>query len=447
VPLPDLELLRTRLRYALEEEAALGVDVADLREACDAARGYDALNDVAIAFGARPALADEPEDLDAIWAAADPSRDTSGRPVPDAAERVRAAWYGSVTGCILGKPFEIATSLPVIRAALEKHGEWPLADYPSEAAIMDLPWQQPQWPELVKGRITHAAADDDMNYSVLGMRVLERKGRHFTGDDVASMWRWNLPIRVTFGPERAFMAVLAAAALEPAGSAIPDWVRSWNPNSEWCGALIRVDAYGYGALGDPALAAEFAYRDASLTHRRTGVYASMFFAAAIAAAPLHPGDPLGLFRTALQHVPQRSRFADAVRFSLDAVDAADDWLTAYETINARFGDYGHCRILQEVGTVVNSLRFARDVGHGVCLQVMQGNDTDSFGATCGSILGAYFGPGHLEDRWTAPFNDTIQLALATTWESSISALADRMAALPALVASGERGAPNAFRYD
>ncbi len=447
MPLPDLELLRTRLRYALDEEAALGIDVSALRDACQAAGGYDALNAVAIEFGALPPLSGEPEELDAIWTSCDPERSVGATAVSDAADRVRAAWLGRVVGCHLGKPFEIATSLAVIREALEKHGEWPLRDYPSKEAILDLPWQQPQWPELVKDQITHVAADDDMNYSVLGLQVLERKGRHFTGDDVASMWRWNLPIRITFGPERAFMAVLAAAALEPTGSAIPDWVRSWNPNSEWCGALIRVDAYGYGALGDPALAAEFAFRDSSLTHRRTGVYSSMFFAAAIAAAPLHPGDPLGMFRTALQFVPQQSRFADAVRFCLGAAEAAEDWLGAYRAINERFGEYGHCRIYQEVGTVINSLRFATDVGHGVCLQVMQGNDTDSFGATCGSILGAYFGPDHLEERWLAPFNDTIQLALAATWESSITALGERFAALPALIASGAKGAPNAFAFD
>jgi ADP-ribosylglycohydrolase len=93
-------------------------------------------------------------------------------------------------------------------------------------------------------------------------------------------------------------------------------------------------------------------------------------------------------------------------------------------------------VLQEVGTLVNTLRFATDVGDGICKQVMQGNDTDSFGATCGSILGAWFGPGHLDERWTAPFQDRIQLAMATTWESSLSALTSRMAALPAVVRSG-----------
>lgn len=432
--LPDLNLLRTRLRNAISEEAALGIDIGDLGVACEAADGYDALNEVSHRLAALPPLPNEPEGLDTIWAACDSSRSLDATPVPDAAERVRAAWYGSVTGCMLGKPFEIATSLQVIRDTLAKHGEWPLNDYPSEAAILDLPWQQPQWPELVKGKIEHVAADDDMNYSVLGMQVIERHGRDFTGEHVESIWRWNLPIRVTFGPERALLATIAMAAVDGGNGTYPEWVRGWNPGSDkHCGALIRVDAYGYAAIGNPALAAEMAFRDSSLSHRRTGVYSSMFFAAAIAAAPLHQGDPLGIFRTALQFVPQQSRFADAVRFALDAVAEADDWLAAYQTINDRFGDHGHCMVLQEVGHVINSLRFAESVGHGVCLQVMQGADTDSFGATCGSILGAYFGPGHLEDRWIEPFNDTIQLALAATWETKVSKLADRMAALPALI--------------
>jgi ADP-ribosylglycohydrolase len=67
------------------------------------------------------------------------------------------------------------------------------------------------------------------------------------------------------------------------------------------------------------------------------------------------------------------------------------------------------------------------------MQVSQGNDTDSFGATCGSILGAYFGPGHLEQRWLAPFNDTIHTTVAMFHEQRLSAVARRTGALPARV--------------
>ena len=36
--------------------------------------------------------------------------------------------------------------------------------------------------------------------------------------------------------------------------------------------MIRADAYGYACPGRPELAAELAWRDAGLTHRRTGIY-------------------------------------------------------------------------------------------------------------------------------------------------------------------------------
>jgi ADP-ribosylglycohydrolase len=65
----------------------------------------------------------------------------------------------------------------------------------------------------------------------------------------------------------------------------------------------------------------------------------------------------------------------------------------------------------------------------------QGNDTDSFGATAGSILGAYFGPEGLEERWLAPFHDDIHTALAWFYERSLRGLAKRMGELPKRVAT------------
>jgi hypothetical protein len=146
-------------------------------------------------------------------------------------------------------------------------------------------------------------------------------------------------------------------------------------------------------------------------------------------------DPLEIFRHALRYVPQRSRFAEAMTGSIEEVTAATDWMDGYRRVHERFGEYGFCRIVQELGTVVNTLRFASDVGNGICLQVMQGNDTDSFGATAGSILGAHMGPGHLESRWWEPFNDEVHTALALFHESSLSKITARMAALPDRIAS------------
>jgi ADP-ribosylglycohydrolase len=436
--LPSIGVLRRALTQVIVDKEEQGHETTGLpAELAALPDSYDAL----VAFGDR--LADlplredwpyvEPTDFAEIQAAADPRR--ALQPVAplaaDAARRAATAFLSAVCGCILGKPLEFDPTLDELRGVLEPLDAWPLRGYVPEAAIQRLRYQQPQWRETVAERIRWVAPDDDINYKVLGLLVLERHGVSFTPDDLHFFWMYTLPVLATFGPERTILlkAGIDSLAESPRRHA-DEWVRVLNPFEEWCGALIRIDTYGYALPGYPSLAAELAWRDAGFTHRRTGVYAAMFVAAAIALAPV-AAEPLGIFEAALGYVPQRSRFAAAVTDALTEVAAADDWIDGYRRIQRRFPEHTHCRIYQEVGTVINTLRFAEDVGDGIGKQVCQGNDTDSFGATAGSILGAWFGPDGLEQRWLEPFRDRIHLALANVYESSLSALAERVGALPA----------------
>jgi hypothetical protein len=52
----------------------------------------------------RPLAAEEPEELDAILAEADPAR--LDGPNGDVADRIAGAWLGRAVGCVLGKPVE-----------------------------------------------------------------------------------------------------------------------------------------------------------------------------------------------------------------------------------------------------------------------------------------------------------------------------------------------------
>jgi ADP-ribosylglycohydrolase len=359
-------------------------------------------------------------------------------PLGELQERARAGFLGSVAGCILGKPVEIMGDLAELRNALSKVGDWPLNDYISERLVRDggLREFNHDWPETVRENIHFVAADDDINYTLLGLMTLEKYGRDFTKADLRRMWVENIVLGYAWGPEKGFLAkqALAMAFEDDPEQDLEVLMDTFNPLEEYCGAMIRADAYGYAALGHPDIASDLAWRDASLTHRKTGVYATMFAAAAIAAAATAK-DPLDIFETALAYVPQRSRFHAVASDSLAIVWESSSWVDAYDAIHGRYGDYGHCRIFQEIGTLMNTARFAEDVGHGICLQVSQGNDTDSFGDTAGAILGVWFGPGHLEERWITPFNDTLQTRLAGYYESSLAATADRIAALPALTNS------------
>lgn len=444
--------LRGHLATVVQNKAQQGHDVTGLSDALNALpNSYDALHAFSLRLARLPLRADwpytEPNGWAEILAECDPARPQGPLavlPPAQMAARIEAAFLGSVCGCMLGKPIESVTptlTLHEIRAAFEPLGEWPIQDYLSQAATFNFGSPpHPDWVGTVRENIRCVAPDDDLNYTLLGMLVLEQYGAVFTARDVLGLWMTHLPPGFTWGPERATLAKATLDSLPfgqhpPSEEAVWAWGDLLNPHEELCGAMIRADAYGYAAAGNPALAAELAWHDASLTHRRTGLYSTMFAAAAIAAAFVTK-DPLEIFATALMFVPQRSRFYRIISDSLSEVAQASDWLDGYARLHGKYAEYSHCRVYQETGTLINTLRFAESVGDGICKQVMQGNDTDSYGATAGSILGAYFGPGHLEDRWLAPFHDELQTKLAGFSERSLSQVAARLGALPARLQAG-----------
>ena len=389
----------------------------------------------------------EPSDWAGIEAQMDPSR-PRGRfrsiSADDAAKRVYTAFLSSVCGCMLGKPLEINPTLDEIRTASEAIGEWPIRDYISEKINMQGRRHfHPDAPMTLRETLRYAAPDDDINYTIMGMLLLEDHGLDFTHDQMRRKWLENIPVHQAWGPERGMILKSGIASLSngnPPGSQWYDDAASvMNPGEELCGAMIRADAYGYACPGNPELAAKLAWKDASFTHRRTGIYGTMFAAAAMAAAPVCT-ERLDVFRIAQQFVPQKSRFYKIVSDSLEEVTRATDWLDGYNRIHGKYKQYAHCRIYQEAGTLINSLRFAENIGDGFCKQVSQGNDTDSFGATAGSILGLYFGPDALEHRWLAPLNNTIHCSLACFYEQNLHNVALRMSRLPELTLAGSPSA-------
>lgn len=451
----SLENLRMLVLHVMRQRLAQGADLdegAMLARLEDAAGSYDALAALAAELREPPLRADwpweEPLAWDAIVAASGRLAPGAPWPAPDfaaVAAAVRAGFLGSVCGCLLGKPLEVDPTAAELRRAGEAVGEWPLRDYVSEAFLAALGRRHDSWPQTTRGNLRFAVADDDLHYTLLGMLALERHGTAFTHDDLYDLWGRNLPHLWTWGPERTALLALGVARhhlfTEGAQRApAPHDVLWLNPGDELCGALIRADAYGCACPGHPDLAARLAWQDASFTHARTGVYGAMFVAALIAiclgaeAGP--PGnDRLDLVEAALERVPSRSRFAAAVTEALGIVAASRDWQAASDAVCARFGRHGHCQVFQEVAALVNTVKHARSVDHGFCLQVSQGADTDSFGATAGMILGCLFGPDGLDARWLSPLGGELRHALADLHEFRLDALAGRLGALAGAIHS------------
>src|SRR5687768_14113862 len=267
--LPPYDVLRNALRQIITDKAQQGHVVTGLRERVDRLpESYDVMADMAQQLSRLPLRPDwrfvEPNSLEEIWAEADPSRATGplvAVDVRDVAPRIESAFVSAVCGCILGKPLEVRPTLEQLRAAASAVGEWPLNDYVSEAMLKALGRRHTSWSDCVRGRIEYAASDDDINYKVIGLLLLERHGRDFTKDDLRDLWYVNLPPGWQFGPERTLNVRGALWSMMPAGKHSPpieEWASVLNPKDEYCGALIRADAYGYACPGHPALAAELA---------------------------------------------------------------------------------------------------------------------------------------------------------------------------------------------
>ena len=458
----DIEILKERIHGVILNKASQGHDVEGMAQKLyELPLGYDVLIEFATELANLPMREDwqyvEPNEIEDIWAESDPTRPlgrVSEIDLNDSAKRVEEAFYGSVAGCVLGKPIEVRLTGHEIKIALKKINDWPLSEYISENIKTVLPSVHRSFDETVREKIKFVAPDDDINYTIMGMLILEQFGSRFTHDNVRELWVKHLPLDTTFGPERTMLLKSGLESLgrmdlasfgETGGVASsedgyrPTFFRGvnkinrlLNPGDELCGAVIRADAYGYACPGYPAKAAELAWNDASFTHNRTGIYGTMFVAAAIAMAQVSK-DRMDIFNIALKFVPMRSRFYERVRKCFELVSDSKSWEEGYKNINDLYGDYGHCRIYQEIGMLINTLKFANDVGDGICIQVSQGADTDSFGASAGSILGAYFGPGSLDRKWILPFNDDIHSGMAWFFERSLSNLANRMGKLPRAV--------------
>lgn len=440
--LPDFAPLRFLLAWTIASKEQQGHVVDGLRARLDALPdSYDALHAFSQELRSLPLRPDwrwvEPDGLEAIraacprWPAA-----PLGPPPADADARAAEGFLASVCGCILGKPLEVDPTCTELAAAAAATGTaFPFTGYIEERFLAALGRRHGSWEETVRGRIAWAAQDDDINYSLMGLLALERHGADFTRHQLLDLWHRNLPAGHTFGSERLVYARALLDSFRPWSKGVaphtPDldtFAETFNPREEGCGAAIRADAYGFACPGDPGRAAGLAWRDASLTHRRTGVYATMCIAAWIAAAAVER-DWRRIAEAGLAVIPAGSRLHEHLSWAAGAVATAADWRQANAAVNARLGQWRHCQVHQEMACMLVTLRFAGSPHEAFAIQVAQGMDTDSFGCSAGSLAGVRFGPGSLDRAWLEPFGDRVRHGLSDLGEDRLSALAARFGRL------------------
>lgn len=438
-----------RLTAIVSEEFTQAIEEGKDREAVEALRpAFDAAEDREAELHAvleqlmalpvtLPNGAAEPDSWEEIVAL----RPVAGAPLPSCnadsetlLDRIHGAWLGRCAGCALGKPFEMIGLRGVQDGGMQpwlrikryltaiSPEEWPIRDY--------IPEHSPAETDPAVGKVSCRAStrehiafmetDDDIRYTVLGLVLLSGKGVGFTSWDVASNWIARLPYQsVCTAETQAYHNLVSRYEFhygaKPGESEKIDW--NWvstyrNPFREWIGAQIRIDAFGYAAAGNPALAAEMAWRDARISHSKNGIYGAMFCAAMIAAA-FATEDSERIVQAGLEQIPADCRLSRAIHDTIRIVEAHDSDPERIEDIfrqvHAAFESYHVVHTIPNAAICVVAILLARgDFHKGITFAVMGGWDTDCNGATVGSVVGAITGAKAAPSHWTGRLNDTLR---------------------------------------
>ncbi|MBO5213039.1 MAG: ADP-ribosylglycohydrolase family protein [Clostridia bacterium] len=368
----------------------------------------------------------EPSDLEGIKAQRDLSvYKNEANAKTELKKKIEGAWYGRICGCLLGKPVECAWT-NVIHDILKSSGNFPLSRYIKSTDISD---------EIAKkddcawirnrpciDKISDSAPfDDDTNYTVMAQCMIDDYGDKFTPRDVLETW-------IRYQGRNAYCTAERVAYRNYLMQYMPpDTALFRNPYREWIGAQIRGDYYGY-ITSDPEKAAEMAWRDASISHIKNGIYGEMFISAMLACAHTVENIEDVIFG-GLAQIPKKSRlYAQVTELICDYKNGAtkDD---AFNKIHSRYNNKnGHdwCHTISNALIVVASLLYGEgDYSKSICMAVETGFDTDCNGATVGSIIGMMYGIDAIDEKWTAPINGKLQTQILGHEKVSIDELVEK----------------------
>ncbi|OAS22091.1 ADP-ribosylglycohydrolase family protein [Paenibacillus oryzisoli] len=364
----------------------------------------------------------EPDDLKGIQALRSSGPRTMWKAFDSALykNKLEGALLARFAGCTLGAPVEF----------WEVEGMKSWAEYIGDSFPPQNYWSKVKTPNHVRyGKSTHqeytregmngVPVDDDLTYTILGLLIAEEHGIHFTTEDVGKSWLKYLPYACT--------AEEVALNNLKAGKSAMEAADMDNPYCQWIGADIRSDPWAYIAPGLPSKAAEYAYRDAYVSHRRNGIYGEMFFSAAQAAAFVvdHPVEAL---RIGLTEIPKDCSLYKDIEWALSIGGDIGNYADARKAVNERFDGMSGVHTNNNACLTVFGLMIGgTDVSKVISETVAMGMDNDCTAATAGSIVGAIVGKEGVPPHWYAPFQDKVKTYMIGAEEFRISDIVQRFA--------------------
>ncbi|MBP3961624.1 ADP-ribosylglycohydrolase family protein [Paenibacillus lignilyticus] len=260
------------------------------------------------------------------------------------------------------------------------------------------------------------AADDDTNGPMFFLRALEdyTHTSDITAEQMGLTWLNYAPDGHGFywwggygkSTEHTAYQNLKNGIMAPRSGSI---AQNGAAVAEQIGGQIFIDTWGLIAPGNPALAAEYAEKIASVSHDGNGKYGGMFIAACIAAAFVHK-DIHEILEAGLSVIPADCAYAQMTRAVMEYhAGQPEQWRDAFRFVESRYGYHlypGECHIIPNASVIILSLLYGEgDFSRAINICNMCGWDTDCNVANVGTIMGVMNGLDGIDASWRQPIND------------------------------------------
>ena len=309
----------------------------------------------------------------------------------DYMDKVYAGWLGKIIGVRLGAPVE-GWSYEQLKKV---YGE-------------------------IDGYLVHYkdfAADDDSNGPMFFLRALQdyTHTSDITAEQIGLTWLNYAAYEHGFywwggygkSSEHTGYLNLRSGIMAPGSGSVE---QNGAAVAEQIGGQIFIDAWGLVNPGDPARAAQYAAKAASVAHGGNGIYGGMFTAACISAAFIEQ-DVVKIIEAGLSVIPADCEYT---RMAMDVIayhkGNPSNWRDGFQFVKDHYGydRYpGVCHIIPNSAVNVLSLLYGEgDFSRTLNICNMCGWDTDCNVANVGTIMGVRNGLAGIDHKkWREPIND------------------------------------------
>lgn len=322
-------------------------------------------------------------------------------------DRVSGGVFGKCIGCLLGKPIE-GWNRDKITSFMNETNNFPIkkylfdnihADYYKKYNLSDA-WSYP---------ITGMPEDDDINYMLIAKKIIKDYGIDFTSTQVAETWTNFIPLLRLCTAERIAYRNFVNGIYPPESAFF------CNPYREWIGAQIRADFFGYISPGNPFLAMKLAWKDACISHTKNGIYGAIWVAVIISLIPIRESLDSVIFES-LDFIPVKSRFHNAISTVIhwyrNNISLTEVLSKIHETYSEK-NIHHWCHVLSNAMIVTVALLWGNnDFQYSLHISCVAGFDTDSNGATVGSIVGYFMGTKNIPSYWKDALCDRIYSSIS-----------------------------------